>query len=488
MRYLHLLLAIILLFISPGINAQKPYREPHRPQIHFTPERNWMNDPNGLIYHKGHYHLFYQYNPYGLCWGHMNWGHAVSRDLLHWKHRPVAIPETDSLHMFSGSAVIDYDNVTGFGSKRCPPMLAFYTGTNKKTWNMDVRLAYSVNRGKTFTKYDGNPLIDPGSYKFGDPKVFWHSESKQWIMVNIMGDKQGNIVIYGSKNLIDWQVLSIYSNLNLKGMWECPELFPLPVNGDTSHVKWVMKINIPKQAYWLIGDFDGKTFTDNMPKHEPLVTTYGFFYASQTFNNIPEEDGRRILLAWIGWEPDSNRQWTGCQSLPRQLILIQDKGGYHLLQKPITELKQLKQKKDHILFLNLSVNNINRALQEHGFNSQCFEFEAEFKPPENSQWGINFWQSETDSSTVGYDAQGNELFIKHNDNDVLRVKTQAFNGLIKLHGFVDHSVVEIFVNDGRQVLISTAFPNPKNSKVSLYSGQDATKLKKLELWNLKSIW
>ncbi|WP_461085533.1 GH32 C-terminal domain-containing protein [Streptomyces deserti] len=245
-----------------------PYTETYRPQFHFTPEKNWMNDPNGLVYYKGEYHLFYQYNPNGNSWGDMSWGHAVSRDLVHWKELPLALSYDDKEMVFSGSAVVDWNNTTGFGTKSNPPMVAVYTSYHKDTGIQAQSLAYSTDRGRTWTKYQGNPVIDIGSKEFRDPKVQWYAPTRSWLMTVSLSTEH-KVRFYSSKNLKDWSLLSEFGPAGATGgVWECPDLFPLAVDGDEKNIKWVLVVNINpggiaggSAAQYFIGDFDGKKFT-----------------------------------------------------------------------------------------------------------------------------------------------------------------------------------------------------------------------------------
>ncbi|MEU5198281.1 GH32 C-terminal domain-containing protein [Streptomyces scabiei] len=245
-----------------------PFAETYRPQFHFTPEKNWMNDPNGLVYYKGEYHLFYQYNPNGNGWGDMSWGHAVSKDLVHWEELPLALSHDDEEMVFSGSAVVDENNTTGFGTKKNPPMVAIYTRHDKSTGVQSQALAYSTDLGRTWTRYQGNPVIDIGSKDFRDPKVQWYAPTQSWLMT-VSLSAEHKVRFYSSKNLKDWTRLSDFGPAGATGgVWECPDLFPLPVDGDKGNTKWVLVVNINpggiaggSAAQYFIGDFDGTKFT-----------------------------------------------------------------------------------------------------------------------------------------------------------------------------------------------------------------------------------
>ncbi|MEU2267235.1 GH32 C-terminal domain-containing protein [Streptomyces olindensis] len=265
-----------------AVAADTPsHTETYRPQFHFTPQKNWMNDPNGLVYYKGEYHLFYQYNPNGNSWGDMSWGHAVSKDLVHWDELPLALSHDDEEMVFSGSAVVDWNNTTGFGTKKNPPMVAIYTSAYKDSGKQAQSLAYSTDRGRTWTKYQGNPVIDIGSKDFRDPKVQWYAPTRSWLMT-VSLSAEHKVRFYSSKNLKDWDLLSEFGPTGATGgVWECPDLFPLAVDGDRNNVKWVLVVNINpggiaggSAAQYFVGDFDGKKFTaDDKGTYTPPTGT-----------------------------------------------------------------------------------------------------------------------------------------------------------------------------------------------------------------------
>ena len=245
--------------------AALPAREPFRPAFHFTPERNWMNDPNGMVFHDGQWHLFYQYNPFGDKWGHMSWGHAVSRDLVNWDELPLALAEENGVMVFSGSAVVDTNNTSGFGTKDRPPLVAIYTAHTAE--NQSQALAYSTDGGLTWTKYAGNPVLDIGQKDFRDPKVIWHEPTRRWIMAVVLPTEH-KVQFYASENLKRWTHLSDFGPVSATGgIWECPDLFPLPVEGKGGAPKWVLLVNLNpggpaggSGCQYFVGDFDGKTF------------------------------------------------------------------------------------------------------------------------------------------------------------------------------------------------------------------------------------
>jgi len=260
--------------------APAPYTETYRPQFHFTPQANWMNDPNGLLYYKGEYHLFFQYNPSGNTWGNMSWGHAVSKDLVHWTQLPVAIPQDASEMVFSGSAVVDTNNTTGFGTPGNPAIVAIYTSLDKATGQQRQALAYSTDEGRTFTKYAGNPVLDIGSSNFRDPKVFWYAPGNEWLMTAALSD-QHKVTFYRSSDLKHWTHLSDFGPAGATGgVWECPDLFPMADPANPGKQKWVLVVNLNpgsiaggSGAQYFTGDFDGTSFTADDKAYVPPTGT-----------------------------------------------------------------------------------------------------------------------------------------------------------------------------------------------------------------------
>ena len=327
-----------------------PMIDIYRPAYHFTPPENFMNDPNGMVFYRGEYHLFYQHNPFGPTWGHMCWGHAVSPDMLRWQHLPVALREDDGVMIFSGSAVVDWRNTSGFGAADDPPLIAIYTGHTAAEQTQCI--AYSLDAGRTWTKYAGNPVISIGSRNFRDPKVFWHEATRRWIMVSALAD-QSRVRFYGSPDLIHWEHLSDFGPAGSSGVWECPDLFPLAVEGEGDTVRWMLKVdvgpkNLPKGmcAQHFIGQFDGVRFVNDNPPDLTLWSDYGKdFYAAQSWSDVPATDGRRLWLAWMSNWQEANTTpttpWRGAMTIPRSLALRRYPEGLRLVQRPAMELASL---------------------------------------------------------------------------------------------------------------------------------------------------
>ena len=276
-------LALLPAFVlaATALAQTATYKEPYRPQFHFSPAVNWTNDPNGLVYHDGEWHIFYQFNPFGDLWGHMSWGHAVSEDLFRWKHLPVAIPEEGDVMAFSGSAVVDHFNTTGFGLDGKAPIVAVYTSRTETDQTQSI--AYSLDRGRTWTRYGGNPVLDAEDPAFRDPKVFWHQPTRRWIMAVVLAD-QRKVSLYGSPDLKIWTHLSDFGPQGAHPVrnWECPDLFELPVEGEPGETKWILQVDSGMGHPWLgsgcqyfVGDFDGVRFTNDNPPETALWLDWG---------------------------------------------------------------------------------------------------------------------------------------------------------------------------------------------------------------------
>ena len=311
------------------------YKELGRPQFHFSTRRGWVNDPNGLVYSNGEYHLFYQHNPYETDWENMHWGHAVSKDLVHWNELNDALYPDTLGTIFSGSAVVDKNNTAGWGKNA---LVAFYTTAGKK---MQQNVAYSNDNGRSFTKYAGNPILGPDR----DPKVIWYEPTKTWVMALY---NENYVAIYNSKDLKKWEFKS-----KTKGFYECPELFELAVNGNTKNKKWVM---VAASGTYMIGSFDGAHFKPEAGKY---FYTWGAQYAAQTYNNTP--DGKRIQIGW-GRIDQPGMPYNQMMLFPNELSLRTTREGVRLFCEPIQQVNQLHDKTYH--WNDISANDLNKALKD----------------------------------------------------------------------------------------------------------------------------
>lgn len=335
-----------------------PYEEAHRPQFHFSPSANWMNDPNGLVHFDGEYHLFYQYHPDSAVWGPMHWGHAVSRDLMRWKHLPVALAPDARGYIFSGSAVVDWNNTSGFGDGETPPLVAVFTYHDMakekagEAADESQAIAFSLDRGRSWTKFAGNPVLpNPGDQKdFRDPKVFWHAASARWVMALAAGDE---ILFYASPDLKNWTRLSAFGRgIGAHGgVWECPDLFPLVV-AETGETKWALLVSLNpggpqggSATQYFIGDFDGTAFVPDADFPAPQWIDWGRDnYAGVTWSDAP--DGRRLFIGWMSnWDYARDvptAPWRSAMTLPRELSLHRAESGLRLRSRPAREFDALK--------------------------------------------------------------------------------------------------------------------------------------------------
>jgi fructan beta-fructosidase len=486
------------------------YQEPFRPQFHFSPERNWMNDPNGMVYHEGEYHLFYQYNPFGDKWGHMSWGHALSRDLVHWKHLPVALVEEGDLRIYSGSAVVDFANSSGFGTDRSP-LVAIYTGHREETSTRpqveDQRLAYSNDRGRSWTHYPGNPVLDIGLSDFRDPKVFWHKPTQRWVMAVVLPMAK-KIGLYASVDLKRWSSLSEFGPAGAWQdpiIWECPDLFPLDVEGEPGVRKWVLIVNINpggpaggSGTQYFVGEFDGTRFIcDQVDSGKAAIwLDHGSdFYAGVTWSNVP--DGRRILLAWMSnWAytldvPTS--PWRSAMTIPRSLSLRRTPAGLRLTQEPVEELATLREE-PALVFSGGSFAAADLWLYQQSGLDELLDVEMTFSEVfPSTPFVINIHTGAAEVTAIAIDPKEDQLAIDRTHSG-LKEFHPAFaassrhvaplritNGILKIRFLLDTSSLEVFAQDGETVLTDLIFPSAGQRWISLSSeGGNALAIPKME--------
>lgn len=437
------------------------YKEINRPQLHFSSRRGWNNDPNGLLYHEGEYHLFYQHNPYERDWGNMHWGHAVSADLIHWQELPVALYPDRCGTAFSGSAVIDYDNTAGFNRGTTPAMVAIYTAD---TPEKQVQcLAYSYDKGRTWTKYSGNPVIDSkakwNSKDTRDPKVFWYAPNREWVMV--LNERDGHS-IYTSINLKEWTYRS-----HVTGFWECPELFELPVDGDPACTKWVM---YGASGTYMIGSFDGHTFTPDAGKY---YYTTGAIYAAQTYTNIPASDGRRIQIGW-GRISHPGMPFNMMMLLPTELTLRTTKEGIRLFSYPVKEVNHLQGEGSK--WRNLTAPEATAKLQPFN-NAGTLRIKATIHLSHATDAGLNLFGQ----SLIRYDMNSNLV------NGVFYSPENRTSMEITADIILDRTSVEVFIDGGAYSYSMERKKHDKNAEGFLFWGNNI-EVKNLEIYPMKSIW
>ena len=486
------------------------YSEPHRPQFHFTPKAKWMNDPNGMVFLNGEYHLFYQHYPEGDVWGPMHWGHAVSKDLVRWEHLPIAL-FPDSLGMiFSGSAVVNKNNSSGFGTLEQPALVAIFTYHKmelEKAGRTDYQtqgMAYSTDNGRTWTKYQNNPIVkNPGIKDFRDPKVFWHEDSKKWIMILAVLD---HVEFYGSTDLKSWNKLGEFGKDSGShgGVWECPDLFQLQIPGEDKK-KWVMLLSINpggpnggSATQYFIGNFDGKNFISDKPKNDTLWIDHGpDDYAGVTWSNIPVEDGRRIFLGWMSnWNyanvvPTS--PWRSAMTVPRELKLEKVNHELRLSSTPVKELDLISGKVKSIA----AVANVD-TLKIQDQTDFLLSTSTLSGTTDAKSFTFELYNDKGENLKFGFDPESNRFFIDRsnagennfspNFNAISYAPRISSADKINFTVVIDVASVELFFDNGVNVMTGIFFPKSNLDKVKMYSTAGTISIDSLQAKEIKRIW
>ncbi|GAB2565443.1 glycoside hydrolase family 32 protein [Gracilibacillus alcaliphilus] len=470
------------------------YQETLRPQIHFTPKENWINDPNGLVYYEGEYHLFYQRNPNGNKHADMHWGHAVSTDLYHWKELGTALEPDQLGTIFSGSAVVDKHNTSGLFKEETGGLVAIFTHDNHGEQQQSI--AYSEDKGRTWVKYEGNPVIPNTTIKdFRDPKVAWHADSKQWVMVLACGD---HIQFFGSPNLIDWTHLSSFGKEYPSdgGVWECPDLIHLPVEG-TDQKEWVLIVSINpggpnggSAVYYFTGSFDGKEFHPNEAATDPLkwADEGRDFYAAVTWDNTDD-------TYWIGWMNNWDyandvpvSPWRSAMSLVRKISLQPDGGNYLLKQEPVIVSEPVQVRSES----SLTIKPGEKAAYDVTLPGTI---DIQLSQPAK-QWGFQLVSdqgevfkleiNQTNNSYTFYRTEGQQDFSDKFASEI----TGSLNGLDiqKITAIFDHCSFELFANDGVVVSTNLMYPSGAITAVELYTEEAEVEVEQLSMNELPTIW
>ncbi|HVX15759.1 MAG TPA: glycoside hydrolase family 32 protein [Pirellulales bacterium] len=448
---------------NDAVDPNTTYHEALRPQLHFSPRRGWMNDPNGLVFYQGRYHAFFQHNPYGTNWGNMHWGHAVSRDLLHWEEVGEALYPDAMGTMFSGSAVVDWRNTSGLGRDAKPPLALFYTAAGDPTVQC---LAYSNDGGQTFIKYDQNPIVQQISPGNRDPKVIWHEPSRHWVMVLYVGlpDNKHAIDFLTSTDLKTWKTTS-----RSEGFFECPDLFELPVDGDKQRKRWVLTA---ASSEYQVGSFDGERFTPETPK---LAGHRGRgFYAAQTFSDIPAQDGRRIQFGWLQ-APSPGMSFNQSLSLPLELRLKATADGPRLAWSPVKEFESLRgehRRLDEQALATDATQKLDKV------QAELLDIVSVIEPGENGE--IRF---DVRGVPISYHADKHELDINGH-----RVPASLNEGKLDLRVVVDRTSFEVFASGGLIYVPIPVIPAADNRNVSVTAVGAPGKLLQFDVYELRSIW
>ncbi|MCC7375795.1 MAG: 2,6-beta-D-fructofuranosidase [Verrucomicrobiales bacterium] len=442
-------------------DASELYREPSRGQFHFSPRRGWNNDPNGLSYFRGEYHLFFQHNPYGWNWGNMHWGHAVSTDLVHWKEVGEALAPDSFGPMFSGSAVVDVGNTSGLGKPGQPAHVLLYTAAGDPT----VQCLASSTDGRTYTKLPGNPVLKQFTPGNRDPKVIWHEPSKRWVMtLYVETNKVHSIFFLDSQNLKDWNYLS-----RVDGFFECPDFFELPVDGNPAQRKWVLTA---ASSEYMVGSFDGFKFTPETPK---LPGHRGRnFYAAQTFSDLPATDGRRIQIGWFQ-TATPGMPFNQSMTVPLELSLVGTDDGPRLRWRPARELSQLRDQSRVFPGMTLSAGSADPLT---GVAGERVELHLEFEPGGASQLELGLR-----GAKLRYETRTQEWLI----ND-LRAPAPLKNGVQDVTILCDRTGLEIFASGGLTYIPLAFIPKAADRSLSLQVTGTPVVIRALAVHQLKSAW
>ncbi|GAA4645134.1 glycoside hydrolase family 32 protein [Pontixanthobacter gangjinensis] len=488
--------------------------EDFRPNFHFTPKKNWMNDPNGMFYLNGTYHLYFQYYPEDNVWGPMHWGHATSKDMITWEEQDIALYPDDNGYIFSGSAVVDRNNTSGFGKDGKVPVVAIYTyhdpvgAENKENDHQSQAIAYSLDEGKTWTKYEGNPVLpNPGMTDFRDPKVTWDDIHKQWLMALATTKKT---LFYTSQNLKEWKKLSEFGEGTgaHDGVWECPDFFPMQVEGG-EETKWVLIQSLNPGGYnggsgtqYFVGDFDGKKFTPETymeklgEKHEYWIDFGRDNYAGVTWANIPQDDGRKLFIGWMSnWlyaQEVPTQTWRSAMTVARELKLVKEGDRYLVTSEPVEELKKYRDEDHYMEEINVSGNSI--ALDSEDLD--LARAEIRFTIDDLQEMTYNFRLSNVvgEEFIVSYDHAQKQFsvnrslsgqtdfsqdFAAENSTAPRISDSDSLTAVLIL----DKTSIEMFFDDGKTVMTEIFFPNQPWNEFSFASLEDfrVSELKAYEL-------
>lgn len=473
-------------------------KEKFRPVYHHTPAYGWMNDPNGMFYKDGVYHLYFQWNPYGSVWANMHWGHSTSTDLMHWNFEGCAIVPDAWGAIFSGSCVVDHNNTAGFGKGA---VVAFYTSAKATPWG-DVQsqsMAYSLDNGKTFTKYEGNPILTSSEKDFRDPKVFWYAPGKHWVMILAVGQ---HMEIYSSVNLKEWKKESEFGAMQGAhgGVWECPDLVEIPVEG-TREKKWVLICNLNpggpfggSAAQYFVGSFDGKKFVNESPTQTKWMDWGKDNYATVTWNNAP--DGRCIALGWMSnWQYANNvptRQYRSANTLARDLTLYREGQELYLKSTPSSEVKKARGKKVSIPSFKVSEKHemVNLFEEKQG----AYEVEIVIQNAGASKIAFCLLNDKGEKVSMYYDLNRKQFVMDRSESGkvdfskdfpAVTVAPVNVDKELTLRLFVDRSSIEAFGEDGKFVMTNLVFPSQPYVKMCFEADKNGYAVKSLNVYKLQ---
>lgn len=473
-------------------------KEKFRPVYHHTPAYGWMNDPNGMFYKDGVYHLYFQWNPYGSVWANMHWGHSTSTDLMHWNFEGSAIVPDAWGAIFSGSCVVDHNNTAGFGKDA---VIAFYTSAKASPWG-DVQsqsMAYSLDNGKTFVKYEGNPILTSSEKDFRDPKVFWYAPGKHWVMMLAVGQ---HMEIYSSVNLKEWKKESEFGAMQGAhgGVWECPDLVEIPVEG-TREKKWVLICNLNpggpfggSAAQYFVGSFDGKKFVNESPTQTKWMDWGKDNYATVTWNNAP--DGRCIALGWMSnWQYANNvptRQYRSANTLARDLTLYREGQELYLKSTPSVEVKKARGKK--VSIPSFWVSEKHEIVNLFEDNQGAYEVEILIQNAGASKIAFCLLNDKGEKVSMYYDLNRKQFVMDRSESGTVdfskdfpavTVAPANVDKELTLRLFVDRSSIEAFGEDGKFVMTNLVFPSQPYVKMCFEADKNGYAVKTLNVYKLQ---
>jgi fructan beta-fructosidase len=480
MKYLSTILigVVVVLTLSSSKPEKAYYSEKYRPQFHFTPEKNLQTKPNGLVYYNGEYHMFYQYNPLGNELGMMHWAHTISKNLVHWEHYPVVLnpdnnsSENENCSILSGSAIVDEKNILKKQTGDDKTLLAFYTSEN-----CGQRIAYSTDKGRTWVKYEGNPIITYDEKDDArDPKVIWYEPTQKWIMVlsrKITEDENSKgVSFYSSDDFVHWEWKS-----HIPGFNESPDLIKMQVSNRPEEIKWVL---FDGDGSYIIGNFDGETFTTETAK---MKSDNGMnYFATQTWSNIPKEDGRTIQIAWMkdGNYPDM--PFNGQMTFPTELTLTKFNFGYKLTRKPIKEIDLL-----HGKHIKLENKNLIPGIKDNPLKKlkgDCYHIIAEFDVKTADNFGLMIRHGKKDTGTeVLYNVNRQTLSVLG-----ITVPLPLVDNKISMEILVDRASIEIFANGGQVAITNNFTPTEGAEGYILFTNGGELLINRMDIYSMNSAW
>lgn len=499
------------------------YRERHRPQLHFSPPHGWMNDPNGMVYLDGKYHLFYQFHPHATVWGPMHWGHAISEDMVRWQHRPVALEPDELGFIWSGSAVYDKDNTSGLGENGRGPLVCIYTYHNDEIERSGTEqheyqgLAFSNDGGETWHKYAHNPVL-PNEHRvrdFRDPKVFWHAPTNEWVMVLAAGHEAQ---FWASANLIQWEFRSSFgAHVGAhEGIWECPDLISVPI-ADSADRRWVLIQSLNpggpqggSGTQYFVGDFDGTTFTLCPEFAQSRAEGTGVWldhgpdcYAGVTWSNVPVADGRVLFLGWLSnWDYAGSTPtdtWRGAMTVARSLELRQQGGCLRLTTAPVEELERFRMQAP-VHFNGRILPGEERSVVS-GMALSPTDIQINVSRPERGQLELSFCNTEGEVFRLGYDADKSAFFADRSEAGDMKFSPRQFprrhwvssaasesaDSELNMRIVLDTSSVEVFFNDGEISYSALLFPSEPYSALEISTSNRPVNAR-VEIFPMESIW